>query len=144
MSAAERDDVLLVAVTLNDPDDWKDHAALLDYGFSQVKRLPLPDLPERFTLTVVGGEGEQLPVVPVPLTESPLVTDGQQVTVSVQLPRFLYAPVERGDVVGKAVYLADGEPVAETSLVADSAMKEKEQKRSFWQASLRWLTTIFS
>ena len=34
VSAAERDGVLLIFVTLNDPNDWNDHTLLLDYGFS--------------------------------------------------------------------------------------------------------------
>ena len=34
VSAAERDGVLLISVTLNDPNDWNDHTLLLDYGFS--------------------------------------------------------------------------------------------------------------
>ena len=37
VSAAERNGVLLIAATLNAPDDWEDHMALLDYGFSQVE-----------------------------------------------------------------------------------------------------------
>ena len=35
VSAAERNGRTLVAVTLNDPDDWKDHAELLDAAFAQ-------------------------------------------------------------------------------------------------------------
>ncbi len=34
VSAAERDGRQLIAVTISDPDDWRDHAALLDYGFA--------------------------------------------------------------------------------------------------------------
>ena len=34
VSAAERDGSMLIAVTIADPDDWRDHAALLDYGFA--------------------------------------------------------------------------------------------------------------
>ena len=34
VSAAERDGVLLISVTLNDPNDWNDHTVLFDYGFS--------------------------------------------------------------------------------------------------------------
>ncbi len=33
VSAARRDGLLLVAVTLNAPSDWSDHTALFDYGF---------------------------------------------------------------------------------------------------------------
>ena len=32
VSAAERDGMTLIAVTLDDPDDWRDHAALFDWG----------------------------------------------------------------------------------------------------------------
>ena len=35
VSAAERDGRTLICVTVNDPDDWRDHAALLDWGFGQ-------------------------------------------------------------------------------------------------------------
>ena len=34
VSAAERDGRQLIAVTISDPDDWREHAALLDYGFA--------------------------------------------------------------------------------------------------------------
>lgn len=34
VSAAERGGHTLIAVTIADPDDWRDHIALLDYGFA--------------------------------------------------------------------------------------------------------------
>ena len=34
VSAAERGGRMLIAVTISDPDDWRDHTALLDYGFA--------------------------------------------------------------------------------------------------------------
>ncbi len=38
VSAAERDGRRLVAVTLQDGNDWADHAALYDWGFAQETR----------------------------------------------------------------------------------------------------------
>lgn len=38
VSAAEKDGVRLVAVTLNAPNDWEDHTKMLDYGFENVKK----------------------------------------------------------------------------------------------------------
>jgi len=38
VSAAERDGMTLICVTLSDPNDWQDHAALFDYGFANFKR----------------------------------------------------------------------------------------------------------
>mgnify|MGYP000632870026 FL=1 len=37
VSCAERDGQRLIAVTLNDPNDWADHAALFDYGFAHYR-----------------------------------------------------------------------------------------------------------
>ena len=34
VSSAKRGEMELIAVTLNAPDDWRDHTALFDYGFS--------------------------------------------------------------------------------------------------------------
>jgi len=34
ITAAERDGVTLIAVTLNAPDDWNDHTKMLNYGFA--------------------------------------------------------------------------------------------------------------
>ncbi len=43
VSAAERDGVRLVAVTLNAPDDWNDHIKLFDYGFSQLSSIRMDE-----------------------------------------------------------------------------------------------------
>ena len=38
VSAAQRQGRTLICVTVNDPTDWKDHLALLDWGFAQYER----------------------------------------------------------------------------------------------------------
>ena len=55
VSAAERDGVRLVAVTLNAPDDWNDHIKLFDYGFSQLSSIRMDESNTTFTVDVVGG-----------------------------------------------------------------------------------------
>lgn len=144
VSAAERNGVLLVAVTLNAPDDWNDHIALLDYGFSKIQPMELPTLPEQFSVPVVGGTAEQVSVVVGSLTEHPLVEAGQQPEVHVQLPRFLYAPVQQGAVVGKVHYTVDGSTVAEVPLLAEKTVPPAESKRTFWQSALWWFTKVFA
>lgn len=41
VSAALRDGVTVIAVTLDDGDDWRDHRAMLDYGLSLYERVTL-------------------------------------------------------------------------------------------------------
>lgn len=43
VSAAERNGMTLICVTLNAPDDWRDHAALFDYGFANYRLTKLVD-----------------------------------------------------------------------------------------------------
>ena len=41
VSAATRDDLTLIAVTLDAPSDWNDHKLMLDYGFNNYERVCL-------------------------------------------------------------------------------------------------------
>lgn len=43
VSAAERDGLTLIAVTLGDRQDWKDHTVLLNYGFLGYRRILLAE-----------------------------------------------------------------------------------------------------
>ncbi|ASR47048.1 D-alanyl-D-alanine carboxypeptidase [Paenibacillus kribbensis] len=43
VSSATRDGRQLAAVTLNDGDDWNDHAHMLDYGFQYYPLIPITD-----------------------------------------------------------------------------------------------------
>lgn len=37
VTAAEKDGITLIVVTLNDPNDWQDHMRLFDWGFNEVQ-----------------------------------------------------------------------------------------------------------
>ena len=47
MCAAERNGRTLIAVTLNDPNDWNDHMELLDAGFAQYEEITLHEAGRR-------------------------------------------------------------------------------------------------
>lgn len=116
VSAARRDGVLLIAVTLNGGDYWNDHMSLYEYGFQQVESvtLPVPELPE---LPVAGGECGQLSLT-ASGPPSAVLPKGQadQVTCRVYAPSFLLAPVEAGTVVGEARYYFDGKEIGRVTL----------------------------
>ena len=121
VSAAERDGVRLIAVTLNDPDDWKDHAALLEYGFSQVEQAAIAG-PEGLSVPLADERQGQVPIQPargMTLTLPRGMRD--RLTTRVLLPRFLLGPVRTGETVGALLVLLDGEEVFRLPLrAADS------------------------
>ena len=116
VSAAERGGVTLIAVTLNAPDDWNDHMALYDYAFSLVHSERMPAAaPE--SVPVAGGER---PAVPLSSDEPPacVLLRDETVTVTVELPRFVWAPVRAGDRLGTVRYTAGEREVAFLPLIA--------------------------
>ena len=134
VSAAERDGALLIAVTLNAPNDWQDHAALLDYGFSQVEPYQLAGGDVRLTVPVVGSPVEAVSLrgsnggeVTLPLGQ------GAQVERVVRVPKFLYAPVEPGEQVGEICWYLEGQLLGSAPLTAAGAAPLQEKAPSLWE-----------
>ena len=134
VSAAERDGALLIAVTLNAPNDWQDHTALLDYGFSQVEPYQLAGGDVRLTVPVVGSPEEAVSLrgsnggeVTLPLGQ------GAQVERVVRVPKFLYAPVEAGEQVGEICWYLEGQLLGSAPLTAAGAAPLQEKAPSLWE-----------
>ena len=134
VSAAERDGALLIAVTLNAPNDWEDHAALLDYGFTQVEPYQLAGGDVRLTVPVVGSPVEAVSLrgsnggeVTLPLGQ------GAQVERVVHAPKFLYAPVEAGEQVGEICWYLEGQLLGSAPLTAADAAPLQEKAPSLWE-----------
>lgn len=134
VSAAERDGALLIAVTLNAPNDWQDHTALLDYGFSQVEPYQLAGGDVRLTVPVVGSPVEVMSLrgsnggeVTLPLGQ------GAQVERVVHAPKFLYAPVEAGEQVGEICWYLEGQLLGSAPLTAAGAAPLQEKAPSLWE-----------
>ena len=100
VSAAERDGLCLIAVTLNAPDDWNDHTKMLDYGFSQYERVTFFDVGEfTFSYSVCGGNESTVTLAnSEPLVLSlPKGKKNFSKTVVNSHSHFEFAPVYAGD-----------------------------------------------
>ena len=149
VSAAERDGVELIAVTLNAPNDWDDHIAMLDYGFSRYRSILLCEVGAiPYNLPIVGGtEDSDTQTVTISSRDSLRVTlpiTASEVSYVVEAPRFAYAPVVSGETLGRVLFLCDKdgdgvrELIAESPMIACSSAKAP-QKRGFWA----WLCALF-
>ena len=121
VSAAERDGVRLIAVTLCAPDDWNDHRSLLDYGFERLEsRCLIPEGGLTFSLPCAGSEtGYALFTAEKPLNISCDKGTGSVSTV-LEYDRPLYAPLGAGEQIGWVVFKADGSEVARAPLICRS------------------------
>lgn len=136
VSAAERDGVRLVAVTLNAPDDWNDHRNMLDYGFAQVSAVQLDERETTLTVEAVGGTVGQV-TVRGGNGGKVIVNAADQARVKriVELPRFVYAPLMQGVRLGRVVYYLDGKELGSVLLQTDQTLEQLQEKRG-------WLTRL--
>ncbi len=134
VSAAERNGVTLIAVTLNDGDDWNDHAAMLDYGFTLVRSYPLElGCSEK---VAVAGTGQSVGVYANPEEITLLPSQREKLTRKVYLPKFVYGGVEKGDALGYIEFYLDDRLIRTCTLYSDSKVEENTDDLSIWQKIL--------
>ena len=115
-ASATRDGLNLIAVVLGAPSSKERFEAattLLDYGFAAYRAAPVPLPQERPLQLKVKGSTEEtvlLDYAALPATALLPAESAGQLTVQLELPDTLEAPVTRGQTVGKAQLLC-GEAV---------------------------------
>ena len=125
VSAAKRDGVTLIAVTLDCPDDWDDHMRLYDAAFALTESIPLPSvvLP---TIPVAGSTTKEATLSsPTPPTVSLFQGDQDRMTVRVELPRFVFAGGKQGDIVGRIRYSVWGRELAVLPIKLEKTLPEQ-------------------
>ena len=136
VSAAERNGVRLICVTLDAPDDWKDHAALYDSGFPLYERVELSLVGEQaFVMPVVGGELEFIRCRNEKALSAVLPSGGGSLEKKVELRRFYYAPIVRGEVLGSVRYYDGGILVGEVEITASHDVKQAREESLFGRLS---------
>ena len=138
VSAAEREGVRLVAVTLGAPDDWRDHTAMLDYGFSLYENQILCE-PAFYQapMPIFSGDCD---FVMVENTDSLAVTlprDHGRIVCVVERRRFDFAPITVGETVGRLCFYEvsdSGERhfLGEVPLLAAHNVNSVTYKRTIW------------
>ena len=130
VSAAQKDGVILVAVTLKAPNDWQDHIKMFEYGFSQYENVILDDDLSTVSLDVVGAQDNMITLKcsnkPQIALKSP---SNVQITRKIELSQFEYAPIKQGKVVGKALYYNEDKLVFETPIVTQQAVDLKIEEK---------------
>ncbi len=149
VSAASRDGVTLIAVTLNAYSDWQAHADLLDFGFSRYRSVMLADADSyRVTLPVVGGDRDVLTLTNEQRLSVTLPVGCGNIRTAIEAPRFLYAPTMTGELVGRALFYCDvdgdgqEEIIGELPLISCESVASIKKQNGFF-ALWRWICGLF-
>lgn len=124
ITAAERDGVTLVAVTLNARDDWNDHVKMMEYAFGILEIKTADFDAAGIKVSVVGSQKKQVSVK----LSSPLsfasTKDFKDYETVVYVKPFLYAGVNEGDYVGWVeLKNKDGKVITSSYLVSAETAK---------------------
>ncbi len=128
VSAAERDGIMIIAVTLNDRDDWNDHINLLDFGFEKSKSVMTEfSCPE--SISCIGSEEGHIKVscenIPIG------ISNNDKLDYITYLPRFVYADILAGEKLGYAEVYSNGYKILTLDILADesTAITQKEDSK---------------
>ena len=134
VSSAVRDGRRLVAVTLDDPDDWQDHEKLLEEGFrTYTPRRILAAGDCVGTVEIAGGENQQVSIHAAEDFIFPLA-QGERADLMLPGTGFIYAPAVEGADAGFVYVLISGNAVGKVPVIYGSTIEQIPQKeRSFWE-----------
>ena len=135
VSSACRDGRRLICVTMNDPNDWVDHKALLESGFRDYSVRRIVSAGQCLgTVSVAGGQQGTVNLLAGEDFSFSLTRDE---SVQIVLPPmgFVYAPVVAGKSAGYASVCVDGNVVAKVPLVyAATVEMENTRNQPFWKS----------
>lgn len=141
VSAAERDGVTLICVTLNYSDDWNVHKKLYSEHFSRCTRVLLLERKEIYnSLKVAGGHNVGYYCTDV----YGVIIDGEQeVKIKINVPPFIYANKKNGEQVGVVEVSKDGIVLATSPLLLDRNTRLKEKTPSFFSKLFQFVLHLF-
>lgn len=134
VSSAVRQGRRLICVTIDDPNDWQDHAAMLDDGFSHYRIQPVIHAGQVLgKVEILGGESQAVKLIAGEDFSYALAKE-EQVRIRLSGPGFTYAPVSQGQIAGYAHICISDQAVGKVPLYYEETVeRQKEPERSFFQ-----------
>ncbi len=138
VGSATRGGMRVIAVTLNDRDDWNDHMAMFDYAFENYERRTLTEKNKGYgCVPVKDGVDSDVPILAAEKVSATVLKNGE-ITMEVKAEKSLKAPVKKGQRAGKVIFKENGKVIGETELVCGCGM-EKEKKPGFFRRIINWI-----
>lgn len=138
VTCCERNGVTLICVTLSAPDDWNDHKNLYDWAYESWTDFIVMETSDVREVPVIGGQEESVSVRP----QEPLCVvcrEEDVITLTIELPAFVYAPITEGTPAGKATARINGEEAGSVELVYWNSIEKTEETERSWPERLKGL-----
>lgn len=129
VSSATRDRRRVIAVTIDAPNDWSDHAAMLEEQFSRYSSRQVVTQGDCLGMVAVeGGENSRAEVLAAEDFSFPFAPEERPQTM-LSGPGFVFAPVVEGAKAADAYILLDGSAVGKVSTVYGKTVEQQKEKQ---------------
>jgi D-alanyl-D-alanine carboxypeptidase len=138
VTCCKKNDMILICVTLNDSDDWDDHAGMYDWAAAHYRMKTALCAGETLAeLKVISGVSDTVRVCGNE-DLSFLLEKDDELRVSLNLPKFIYAGVVKGNKAGTADILINGVKHRTVDLYfAQTVTLDMRVPLTFWE-KLKW------
>ena len=133
VSASSRDGVELICVTISASNDWQDHESILDFGNSLYESTLLAsegDIP--ISLPVIGGRAEKISLC-VKEDVTSTVRKNDEIKKVIEAQRFVFAPISKNQIIGKILFIQNGNVIAEAPLIARDTVARSDARSGFFK-----------
>ncbi len=134
VSSATRQGRRIIAVTINDGDDWRDHAALLEEGFARFDTRKIVSAGDSLGYLEVAGSGGSRVEILAAQDFVYAVAPQERIQTILSGKGFVYAPVTQGGDAGFAYVLLEGNVVGKIPCVYGATVEQSiPPKVSLWE-----------
>ena len=132
VGAAERNGVRVIAVTLDCPNDWREHTALLQMGLSAFQYTALAQKRSiAFRLPVLNGS-EDTVLLSNPRDIYAVLPNDADIETRFDTVQYLTAPIKKGAVLGSVSFYINNKLIAESPLTAEASISTPQKPKRFF------------
>lgn len=143
VSSASRMGRRLIAVTLNAPDDWNDHIALMNEGFGRFEVQKVLSAGEIGSVTVAAGERCRTVGLYIEEDFSCALAAGEQPEVTLCGPRVVYGPIDGGEQYGVVRVTLGDAVLNELPVYFTEGAAVTLREKSSWEQMTGWLKNLW-
>ena len=133
VSSAKRQGRRLVAVTVSDPNDWRDHISLMEEGFQQFAPYCIVKKDVCLGTAEIAGGTQNCVEMIAKDDFTYALAQGERIDIRLPSPGFVYAPVAEGQDAGLAQIYLNDRWIGTVPLVFGQTIEQEAQPEpKFW------------
>ncbi len=142
VSAATRNNVTLIAVTLGCPNDWETHKNMLDYGFKNTTTVTFDNKDIEDTLPVINSDCDLARIKAESVTLGITNSSAEKLVRKVNLPIFAYAPISLGEKVGSIDFYLEDKLIKSVDIISLAEVKVINNKEPLNKRFKKYLVML--